>query len=48
MARGGVERGGVRQFDDAAEIHDGDAARDVFHNPQVVRNEEIGDAERGL
>ena len=36
------ERSGGSCLHDAAEIHDGDTIADVLHDPQVVRDEEIG------
>ena len=33
---------GASHFDDPAQIHYGDAARNVTHQPQVVRNEQVG------
>ena len=36
------ERSRGSRLDDAAEIHDGDMIADVPHDPQVVRDEEIG------
>ena len=46
-ARVGVERVGVKlggrgDLDDAAEVHDGDAVRDVLDDGQPVRDEEVG------
>ena len=35
----------VGHLDDAAEVHDGDAVAEVFHHSQVVRDEEVGEAE---
>ena len=35
----------VTDLDDLAQVHDGDPVRDVPHHGQVVRNEEVGDAE---
>ena len=32
-------------LDDAAEVHDGDAVAEVFDHSQVVRDEEVGEAE---
>ena len=29
------------QFDDFAEIHNGDAVADIFHHAQVMRNEQV-------
>ena len=36
---------GLAELDDAAEIHDGDAVRDVAHHAQVVGDEQDGQAE---
>ena len=35
----------VRQFDDLAEIHDGDAIRDMLDHGQIMRDKEIADIE---
>ena len=35
-------------LDDAAEIHDRHATRDMTHDCEIVRDEEVGDAERPL
>ena len=35
-------------FDDAAEIHDGDTVADVLDHRQIVRDEQIGQAELAL
>ena len=48
MARRGEQRVAVGDFDDVAEVHHGDAVADVAHHRQVVRDEQVGDAELGL
>ena len=45
MPRVLVERRGRRQLDDRAEVHHRDAVADVAHDRQVVRDEEIGQAQ---
>ena len=45
MLRIGEQLVGRRIFDDAAEIHDRDLARDVPHDGQIVGDEQIGEAE---
>jgi hypothetical protein len=42
------DRVGVGGLDDAAQVHDGDAIRDVANHGQVVGDEEIGQTESGL
>ena len=39
------KRAPVRQFDDLAEIHDGDAIRDMLDHGQIMRDKEIADVE---
>jgi hypothetical protein len=41
-------RRACRDLDDLAEIHHGDAVGDVLHDRQVVRDEDVGEAEAGL
>ena len=45
VARRGEQRLGVRGLDDAAEIHHGDAVGDVLHHGEIVRDEDVGEAE---
>ena len=45
MARRGEQRLRVRGLDDAAEIHHGDAVGDVLHHGEIVRDEDVGEAE---
>ena len=40
-----VERVAVGELDDLADVHHGDAGRDVPHDREVVRDEEIGQSE---
>src|SRR6476659_811250 len=44
MARLGEEPLGGRAFDDAAEIHDGNARRDMLHHRQIVADEDVSEA----
>jgi hypothetical protein len=39
---------GVRDLDDAAEIHHRDSVRDVPHDREIVRDEEVGQPELAL
>ena len=48
MQRRGEQRVARRELDDAAEIHHGDAMADVLHDREIVRDEEVGDAEFSL
>ena len=48
MARAGEQRLGRRFLDDVPEIHHGDAVGDVAHHREVVRDEQVGDAELAL
>ena len=48
MARRRVERAGRSGLDELAAIHHGDPVRDVPDHRQVVRDEEVGEAELGL
>ena len=48
MLRIGEQRPLLRQLDDAAQIHDGDAVRDVLDDGKVVGDEQIGHAEVAL
>ena len=45
MRRRREERLGRRHFDEPAAIHHGHAIADLAHQPQIVRDEEIGQAE---
>ena len=44
MARLGEQPIGGRALDDAAEIHDGNARRDMLHHRQIVADEDVGEA----
>ena len=44
MARRTVQLIARRRFDNAAEIHDGDAITDMAHDCQIMRDEQIRDA----
>ena len=46
VARRGEDRLLVADLDDAAEIHHGDAMRDVLDDAEIMGDEEIGEAER--
>ena len=48
MVRAGVERVPVRQLDDLAQVHDGNAVAHLPDNGEVVGNEQVGQAEAGL
>ena len=48
MLRTPIEVLAVRQLDDLSQVHDGDAVADVLHHAQVVRDEEVGQAELGF
>ena len=43
-----VERVAVGELDDLADVHHGDPGRDVPHDREVVRDEEIGELELRL
>ncbi len=43
-----VERIAIGQLHELADIHDGDSGRDVPHDREIVRDEEIRQAEFGL
>ena len=45
VARPGVELGGRRGLDDPAEVHHRDHVADALHEAQVVRDEQVGQAE---
>ena len=45
MQRLAKQRVPIRHFDDAAQVHHRDAVADVAHHRQVVRDEEIGQAQ---
>ena len=36
---------GLGNFDESAQVHHGNAVRDVINHPQIVSNEKIGEAE---
>ena len=40
----GKERSALRQFDDPAQVHDGDAVADALQDPQIVRDDNVGNA----
>ena len=42
MLRRRVQRPGVGQLDDAAEVHHRDAIADVLHDLEIVRDEQVG------
>ena len=42
MLRVGKDAGGVARLDDLAEVHHRHAGADVAHEPQIVRDEEVG------
>ena len=44
-ARLSLKRGFGRDFDELAEVHDGDALADVTHHREVMRDEEVREAE---
>ncbi len=44
----GEDAGGGAGLDGAAEVHDGDPVGEVAHHRQVVRDEQVGEAEFGL
>ena len=48
VARIGKEACGLSDLDDTAEIHHRDPARDVAHDAEIVRDEQIGQPELGL
>jgi len=48
MPRRGEQRPARREFDDAAEVHDADAVRDVVDDRKVVRDEEVREAHLAL
>ena len=48
MARLAVERLGVDELDDAPEVHDRDAVRDLADHREVVRDEDVGQVELAL
>jgi hypothetical protein len=48
VARRGEERALVRGLDDAAEVHHGDPVRRVLHHREVVRDQQVGEAEADL
>ena len=48
MGRTVEQVGGRRRLDDAAEVHHRDAVRNVAHQGQVVRDEQVGEAVLGL
>ena len=48
MARIAEERCRFRQLDHLAEVHDGDAGRDVLHHGEVVADEDVGEAKLAL
>ena len=48
VARVGEQFVGRRGLDDAAEIHHGDAVGDVLHHREIVRDEDVGEAEPPL
>lgn len=43
MQRFGIYIVFFRDFHDFTEIHDGDTIRNVFHNSEIMRDEEIGE-----
>ena len=45
MQRRVVERLSIGDLDDLAEVHDGDAVRDVAHDREIVRDEEVREPE---
>jgi hypothetical protein len=45
MARRAEQRLARRELDDAAEIHHGDARRDVLDHREIVADKDIGEAE---
>ena len=48
MQRVNVKLFGVRNLDDASEIHDRHARRDVFDDCEAMRNEQVSQPELGL
>ena len=40
-----IDRRRISNLDNAAEIHNRDAPRDVAYDSEVVRNEQVGDTE---
>src|SRR5262245_17754898 len=48
MSGGSVKDVGRCEFDEMAQVKDSDAMGDVFDHRQIMRNEEIGEAELGL
>ena len=48
MLRRAEERVGLRQLDDLPDVHHGHAVADVLDDAQVVRDEQVGQAELRL